>query len=61
MNAKVMQSARAQAIMLVGPAFAVYATFAIWPMIEVVVLSFQHWNGLDRSGNGSGSRIIATS
>ncbi|MET0745474.1 MAG: sugar ABC transporter permease [Microvirga sp.] len=46
MNANVMQSARAQAIMLVGPAFAVYATFAIWPMIEVVILSFQHWNGL---------------
>jgi raffinose/stachyose/melibiose transport system permease protein len=46
MNAKVMQSERAQAIMLVGPAFAVYAIFAIWPMIEVVILSFQHWNGL---------------
>ncbi|WP_312402750.1 sugar ABC transporter permease [Rhizobium sp.] len=46
-NSKFMQSSRTQALLLIGPALAVYATFAIWPMIEVVFLSFQQWNGLD--------------
>lgn len=38
---------RSQAAFLLGPALIIYAVFAIWPMIDVVVLSFQQWNGLD--------------
>lgn len=38
---------RSQAILLLGPALVIYAVFAIWPMIDVVMLSFQRWNGLD--------------
>ena len=33
-------------MMLVGPALIIYAIFAVWPMIEVVILSFQRWDGL---------------
>ena len=38
---------RLQAALLIAPALIVYAVFAIYPMIDVVVLSFQKWNGLD--------------
>lgn len=38
---------RSQAALLLGPALVIYAVFAIWPMIDVVILSFQKWNGLD--------------
>ncbi|HEY8577260.1 MAG TPA: sugar ABC transporter permease [Devosia sp.] len=38
---------RSQAVLLLGPALIIYAVFAIWPMIDVVILSFQRWNGLD--------------
>lgn len=41
------QSTRSQALTLLMPAVVVYALFAIWPMIDVFVLSFQRWNGLD--------------
>ncbi|MCY0096951.1 carbohydrate ABC transporter permease [Hoeflea ulvae] len=37
---------RGQAIVLMAPALAVYSLFAIWPMIDVVILSFQDWNGI---------------
>ena len=46
LNSKPLQSSRAQAMMLVGPALIIYAIFAVWPMIEVVILSFQRWDGL---------------
>jgi raffinose/stachyose/melibiose transport system permease protein len=46
LNLKPLQSSRAQAMMLVGPALIIYAIFAVWPMIEVVILSFQRWDGL---------------
>ncbi|MCR8726128.1 carbohydrate ABC transporter permease [Frigidibacter sp. ROC022] len=42
-----LQSPRAQALILLAPAIGIYTIFAIWPMIEVVILSFQRWNGLD--------------
>jgi raffinose/stachyose/melibiose transport system permease protein len=29
-----------------GPALIIYCVFAIWPMIDVVIVSFQKWNGL---------------
>lgn len=32
--------------MLLVPAIAVYAVFALYPMIEVIKLSFMRWNGL---------------
>jgi len=30
-----------------APALAVYFVFALWPMIDVTLMSFQRWNGLD--------------
>ncbi len=42
-----LQDSRFQAIVLLGPALAVYAVFALYPMLDVFVLSFQSWNGLD--------------
>ncbi len=32
--------------LFLAPALAVYAIFAIWPMIDVTLMSFQRWNGL---------------
>lgn len=40
------QSTRSQALILLLPAFGVYTLFAIWPLIDVVILSFQDWNGI---------------
>lgn len=42
-----LQNPRFQALVLLGPALIIYLVFAIYPMIDVVVLSFQRWNGLD--------------
>ncbi|SLN27246.1 Lactose transport system permease protein LacF [Aquimixticola soesokkakensis] len=33
--------------LFLAPALAVYAVFAIWPMIDVTLVSFQRWNGID--------------
>lgn len=41
------QNPRTQALILLVPALAIYAVFALYPMLNVVVLSFQKWNGLD--------------
>jgi raffinose/stachyose/melibiose transport system permease protein len=38
---------QAQGLMLLAPALLIYAGFALYPMVEVFVLSFQKWNGLD--------------
>ncbi|MGO7039010.1 carbohydrate ABC transporter permease [Rhizobium acaciae] len=38
---------RVQALILLVPALAIYAVFALYPMFNVVILSFQKWNGLD--------------
>ena len=35
-----------QLLLFVAPALLIYAIFAIWPMIDVVLVSFQKWNGL---------------
>ena len=32
--------------LFLGPALAIYTVFAIWPMIDVTLMSFQRWNGL---------------
>lgn len=32
--------------LFLGPAIAIYGLFAIWPMIDVTLMSFQKWNGL---------------
>ena len=42
-----MKGERLQAAFLLGPAIVVYVVFAIYPMVDVVLLSFQKWNGLD--------------
>ena len=36
-----------QAFILLVPALAIYAVFALYPMLNVVIISFQKWNGLD--------------
>jgi raffinose/stachyose/melibiose transport system permease protein len=46
---RLTQDDRLQAVLLLGPAVLIYLTFAIYPMIDVVVLSFEKWNGLDAS------------
>lgn len=51
---KHLHSARFQAMVLLGPAFAVYTLFAIWPMIDVFILSFQTWNGLSEERGFAG-------
>ena len=38
---------RVQAVILLAPAMLIYVIFALYPMLNVVVLSFQKWNGLD--------------
>lgn len=38
---------RFQALILLGPAIIIYAIFALYPMLDVVILSFEKWNGLD--------------
>ncbi|MBY5533875.1 sugar ABC transporter permease [Rhizobium leguminosarum] len=38
---------RVQALILLVPALAIYVVFALYPMLNVVILSFQKWNGLD--------------
>ncbi|MCS6758507.1 MAG: sugar ABC transporter permease [Candidatus Devosia euplotis] len=44
---RVLSDSRAQAVLLLGPTHIIYAVFALYPMVDVVVLSFQKWNGLD--------------
>ncbi len=46
-NSKRLESKTVQALILLGPALVVYGLFALWPMIEVFILSFQHWDGID--------------
>jgi len=42
-----LSNSRVQAAMLLAPALIIYLVFALYPMIDVVGLSFQKWNGLD--------------
>lgn len=44
---KLASDQRLQAALLIAPAIIIYIVFAIYPMVDVVVLSFQKWNGLD--------------
>jgi raffinose/stachyose/melibiose transport system permease protein len=41
-----LRDPRRQAFVLIAPAFAVYFIFALYPMIDVIYLSFLKWNGL---------------
>jgi raffinose/stachyose/melibiose transport system permease protein len=43
---KFLDDVRLEAFVLLAPALCIYVLFAIWPMIEVVILSFQEWDGL---------------
>lgn len=43
----IFSDSRMQAAMLLAPALIIYLVFAVYPMIDVVGLSFQKWNGLD--------------
>jgi raffinose/stachyose/melibiose transport system permease protein len=40
------KSSQAQGLILIAPALAVYCAFAVYPMLNVVALSFMRWNGL---------------
>jgi raffinose/stachyose/melibiose transport system permease protein len=40
------KSGRGQGLMLLAPALTIYFLFAVYPMLNVVVLSFLRWNGL---------------
>jgi raffinose/stachyose/melibiose transport system permease protein len=40
------KSIQAQGLILLAPALAVYCAFAVYPMLNVVALSFMRWNGL---------------
>jgi len=42
-----LEEPQVQAVLFLAPALLVYAVFALYPMLEVFVLSFQKWNGLD--------------
>jgi len=46
LNSRILAAPRVQALILLSPVLAVYVVFAIWPMIDVIILSFQKWNGL---------------
>ncbi len=39
-------SSETQGLVLLAPALVVYCLFAVYPMLNVVVLSFMRWNGL---------------
>jgi len=39
-------SSHSQGLMLLAPALLVYCLFAVYPMLNVVTLSFMKWNGL---------------
>jgi len=45
-NWKAFDSTQWQALALLAPALLIYAGFALYPLIDVFVLSFQQWNGL---------------
>ncbi|MDB5549223.1 MAG: transporter, permease protein [Tardiphaga sp.] len=42
----ILASPRFQGWVLLAPALLIYAVFALYPLIDVFVLSFQKWNGL---------------
>jgi raffinose/stachyose/melibiose transport system permease protein len=42
-----LEDARFQGLVLLGPAVLIYCVFALYPLFDVVVMSFQKWNGLD--------------
>ena len=44
---KLLSGSKTQAALLLGPAVIIYAVFALYPMADVVGLSFHKWNGLD--------------
>ncbi|WP_026790412.1 carbohydrate ABC transporter permease [Pleomorphomonas oryzae] len=43
----ILSNTRVQAALLLGPALVVYVVFAVFPMLDVIWLSFFKWNGLD--------------
>ncbi|WP_132248893.1 carbohydrate ABC transporter permease [Primorskyibacter sedentarius] len=55
-NRRYLQSPRAQGIVLLAPALAIYTLFAIWPLIDVFILSFQDWNGINENREWVGLR-----
>lgn len=43
----IFSDTRTQAVLLLGPALVIYVVFAVFPMLDVIWLSFFKWNGLD--------------
>jgi raffinose/stachyose/melibiose transport system permease protein len=46
MSRRFSPPARAQGWMMLAPAMAVYLMFAVYPMIDVILMSFREWSGL---------------
>jgi raffinose/stachyose/melibiose transport system permease protein len=51
---RAFQSPLAQGLLLLAPAVIVYGIFAFYPMLDVVRLSFLHWNGLTPTSQFAG-------
>lgn len=45
-SSNLVTQGRFQGWMLMAPALLIYSIFALYPMVDVVMLSFQKWNGL---------------
>lgn len=43
---RALKSPLAQGLLLLAPALLVYGVFALYPMLDVIKLSFMQWNGL---------------
>lgn len=54
MNARVPLRPWAQGWLMLAPALAVYLLFAVYPMFDVVVMSFSRWNGLTADATFAG-------
>lgn len=51
---RALQSPLVQGLLLLAPAVIVYGIFAFYPMLDVVRLSFVHWNGLTPTSQFAG-------
>lgn len=56
---RALRSPAAQFTALVAPAVAVYAVFALYPMVDVFHLSFLKWNGMTAAREWVGTRNYA--
>jgi raffinose/stachyose/melibiose transport system permease protein len=53
---RAFRTSTAHFVLLVAPALLVYAAFALYPMVDVVHLSFERWNGMTPTREFVGAR-----